>query len=154
MCDVCLIADQLSKVWRAEEADILVTNPTTGGWLVRFDKHTAPLGQGGIGASGFYKHAAPLGREDWGPGLLQTCCPAGAGRLGPRASTNMLPRWGRAGSGPRASTNMLPRWGRKIGAPGFYKHTAPLGQGRIGASGFYKHAAPLGQERRYRGEAP
>ena len=110
--------------------------------------------------SSFYKHTAPLGKEDLGFGLLQTCCPAGAG-----------------GSRSPASTNMLPRWGRRIWASGFYKHAAPLGQADLalrllqtycpaGAggsglrastnmlprwgrgtedSGFYKHTAPLGK---------
>ena len=65
MCDVCLIADQLAKVWRAEEADILVINPTTGGSLVRFYKHAAPLGRGEWTVFRFYKHTAPLGQGEW-----------------------------------------------------------------------------------------
>src|SRR5262245_36842142 len=46
-----------------------------------FYKHTAPLGQGDR-ASGFYKHTAPLGQG-----------------IGRRASTNILPRWGRGNRG-------------------------------------------------------
>ena len=66
---------------------------------------------GGSGPRAFYKHTAPLGQEDRGLGPLQTYCPAGAG-----------------GSGLRASTNILPRWGRGIGASGFLQTYAPLGQ--------------------------
>src|SRR5215469_8790091 len=57
------------------------------------------------------KHIAPLEEGEQATALLQTYCPAGAG-----------------GSGTRASTNMLPRWGRGIGVSGFYINTAPLGQ--------------------------
>src|SRR5215469_15985084 len=89
-------------------------------------------------------HLAPLEEGEQATALSQTYCPAGAGGSGSRASTSILPRWGRriavprfykhtaplgaGGSPSRASTSILPRWGRGIGNSGFYKHAAPLGQ--------------------------
>src|SRR5262249_61232815 len=62
---------------------------------------------------------------------LQTSCPAEAGKIGGRASTNILPRWGRE-DWRQAPKKILPRWGREDWARGPKKNMPRWARGRLG----------------------